>query len=142
MKKSLYILSAVLLLMLGSCAKEADHAIVGQWNLTDMELHTKSAQIGDQTIDVYIDFKKDGTYEMYQMIGQGRYQYFKGAYKIAGELLSGNYIELNSIRNWGNSYNIQVNKDELIMTATINSSDVYNYTRCTIPEDVIRQAKL
>ena len=141
MKKSLYIISAVLLLLLGSCTKEESSSrIAGQWNLTDLKLTTKSAEIGSQKVDIYIDSKNDNSYEMYQMLGQGRYRYFKGAYKLEGDILKGNYHEPNSVSEWGNSYRIELSGDKLIMTALVESSDVYTYTKTTIPDEVKSQA--
>ena len=101
---------------------------------------TKSIIIGDATIDIYIDFKADGSYDMYQMIGQGRYKYYTGIYNVSGDKVTGNYREANKIRDWGNAYTFKVKGDQLTMTATINSTDVYTYTKCSIPAEVVEQA--
>ena len=144
MKKSLYIIAAALMLMCNGCKKEDTKSIVsGQWNITDIQLTTKSADthIGDQKVDIYIDFKNDNSYEMYQMLGQGAYRHYRGTYKLAGNLLTGNYHETNKIRDWGNIYEIDVKGDVMTMTATLGSSDVYTYIRCTIPEEVRQNAR-
>ena len=131
---------AVAVLLTSSCKKEKKTVnVLGQWNLTGVELTTKAAQIGDVKVDVYIDFKEGGTYEMYQFLGQGRYELLKGQWNLAENLLSGNYAG-SKTREWGNSYHVAIDGDVMTMTATVGSSDVSTYTRCTIPDEVKKSA--
>ena len=47
--------------------------ITGTWELTGIEI-TKSAQLGSETIEVVITFNADKTFELSQVLGEGRAQ--------------------------------------------------------------------
>ncbi len=136
---------AACLILVNACDKSDKTQpvkITGEWNLTGAELTVKSTQIGTETVDVYIAFNADGTFDMYQMTGRGRYDYYGGKWKLSGTVLEGTYNDPKKPNGkpWGNVYEVQVNGDELVMTATRNSSDRYTYTRCVIPEKVKTEA--
>lgn len=126
----MFILSAIALCCCNEKEKPAD--IIGEWNLTDMEL-TKSVSIGAETIDIYISFAADNTFNLWQFIGAGRYEHFSGTWALTEGLLTGKYSDG---AEWGNAYTVSCSDDILTMTATVNSSDVYVYTRCTIPDNI------
>ena len=142
MRKFVYIFLALATIFVSSCSKDKKTAtnILGQWDLTDVTLTTKATQIGDQTVSVFLDFQSDGTYTMYQMLNKGRHRIYKGTWAIQDNLLKGTYQDGKKVRDWGNVYSVSVEGDVLTMTATVNSADVNVYTRCTIPEDVIKNA--
>ena len=87
MKRILLILSAVLLL--ASCGKKNG----GETELTleqklSTEWHSTSITVDG---DVYIDFKADHTFELYQRIGEGAYRLYRGSWGLEGDLLTGRY---------------------------------------------------
>lgn len=128
MKKIIYLL--VLVGVLAACKPEAEVLdISGEWRLTDMTL-TKSVQLGDQTIEIYIAFKQDNTFDLWQFLGAGRYEKFTGTWTLAEDILTGKYSDGSQ---WGNVYRVSLKNDTLTLEATENSSDVYTYTRTTIP---------
>lgn len=135
MKSRVLILAAILLSALvsfSSCKKEEKTSDVkGEWELTEVEMATKSALVGAETVTVYVKFSEDGTFAMYQMVGDGRFVAFSGSWKLAGSTLSGTYADGTS---WASSYEVSVDKSTLTMT-TGDGLDVFVYKACTIPYD-------
>ena len=135
MKSRVLILVAVLLSALvsfSSCKKEEKTSDVkGEWELTEVKMATKSALVGAETVIVYVKFSEDGTFAMYQMVGDGRFVAFSGSWKLAGSTLSGTYADGTS---WASSYEVSVDKSTLTMT-TEDGLDVFVYKACTIPYD-------
>lgn len=133
MKRIAIILSFVLLL----CGCKGDKKsgpvdITGEWRLSDLTL-TKSVQIGSEDVDIYISFAEGKTFELWQLLGAGRYEYFSGTWELSGETLTGKYSDGSPL---GNIYKVSVDGDILTMEATQNSSDIYIYSRTTIPDDI------
>lgn len=135
MKSRVLILAAILLSALvsfSSCKKEEKTLDVkGEWELTEVKMATKSALVGAETVTVYVKFSEDGTFAMYQMVGDGRFVAFSGSWKLAGSALSGTYTDGTS---WASSYEVSVDKSTLTMT-TEDGLDVFVYKACTIPYD-------
>ncbi len=135
MKRLVIILSFVLLLCGckgGGGKSSAPLDITGEWKLTDLTL-TKSVQIGSEEVDIYISFAADKNFDLWQFLGAGRYEHFSGTWELAGETLTGKYSDGTT---WGNIYKVSVSDNVLTMEATQNSSDIYKYTRTTIPDSV------
>ena len=135
MKTRVLILVAALLSALvsfSSCKKEEKTLDVkGEWELTDVKMSTKSALVGAETVTVYLNLAEDGTFAMYQMVGDGRFVAFSGSWKLAGSTLSGTYADGTS---WASAYEVSVEKSTLTMT-TEDGLDVFVYKACTIPYD-------
>lgn len=135
MKSRVLILVAALLSALvsfSSCKKEEKTLDVkGEWELTDVKMSTKSALVGAETVTVYLNLAEDGSFAMYQMVGDGRFVTFSGSWKLAGSTLSGTYADGTG---WASSYEVSVEKSTLTMT-TEDGLDVFVYKACTIPYD-------
>lgn len=135
MKIRVLILAAILLSALvsfSSCKKEEKTLDVkGEWELTEVKMATKSALVGAETVTVYVKFSEDGTFAMYQKVGDGRFVAFSGSWKLAGSTLSGTYADGTS---WASSYEVSVNNSTLTMT-TEDGADVFVYKASTIPYD-------
>ena len=135
MKSRVLILVAALLSALvsfSSCKKEEKTlAVKGEWELTEVKMATKSALVGAETVTVYLKLAEDGSFAMYQMVGDGRFVAFSGSWKLAGSTLSGTYADGTS---WASSYEVSVDKSTLTMT-TEDGLDVFVYKACTIPYD-------
>lgn len=135
MKTRVLILVAALLsaaVSFSSCKKEEKTLDVkGEWELTDVKMSTKSALVGAETVTVYVKFSEDGSFAMYQMVGDGRFVAFSGSWKLAGSTLSGTYADGTS---WASAYEVSVEKSTLTMT-TEDGLDVFVYKACTIPYD-------
>ena len=135
MKSRVLILVAALLSALvsfSSCKKEDKTLDVkGEWELTEVKMATKSALVGAETVTVYLNLAEDGSFAMYQMVGDGRFVAFSGSWKLAGSTLSGTYADGTG---WASSYEVSVDKSTLTMT-TEDGLDVFVYKACTIPYD-------
>lgn len=135
MKTRVLILVAALLSALvsfSSCKKEEKTLDVkGEWELTEVKMATKSALVGAETVTVYLNLAEDGSFAMYQMVGDGRFVAFSGSWKLAGSTLSGTYADGTS---WASAYEVSVEKSTLTMT-TEDGLDVFVYKACTIPYD-------
>ena len=122
-----------------ACSKSSDGDkldIVGEWQIIDIDV--KSASIGGEDVDVYISFKSDGSFVMYQMLGTGRYYPFAGSWFLKGNILSGSYSDG---QEWGNSYEIELIGDRLILTSTNGLQETDTYIRTVIPDSVITVAE-
>lgn len=128
---------AVSMALFTSCSSdgpENEHAakadITGCWELTDIT--TKSAVIGDQTVDVYLMFDS-GYFEIYQRTGTTeRYYRFEGTYTFDGTTLSGVYSDK---REWSVSYTVSVTDSQLTLSSGIET-DTYRKIS-SIPDGIL-----
>lgn len=140
MKKSLIIAALSLLVSLVGCGPKPDPTpeikidVTGEWELTGVT--TKSAKIGDVTVNVYMSFAADGTFVLYQQIGQGRFRTFDGNWTLEGSLLSGKY---SSGDPWAASYEVTQEGDTMSLAA-VDLTEVDTYRKTTIPESVKEEA--
>lgn len=98
--------------------------ITGTWELTGIEV-TKSAQLGDETIEVVITFNADKTFTLSQIIGDGRAKDFSGTWALTETTLTGKY---ENGKAWGSSY--QVSVDNAVLTMIPESgAEKYTYRK-------------
>ena len=133
MIKRLFIFAAaVMMIGLSGCHKhnEVDEneilkaGIQGCWELTSVT--TKSASVGNVTVDVYIEFLAPDAMTLYQKIGEGRYTKFTGTYTLAEKQLSGTYTSGNK-KTWG-PYDATLDDEAGILTLALpekTEKDVY-----------------
>ncbi len=105
--------------------------ITGEWNLVNVQ--TKAATLGGQTVDVYISFSGDKSFTMYQMIGTGRYRKYSGTWALSGTTLTGKYSDG---KQWGSSYEVELASSNSQLTLTSESGEVDTYKKSSIPADV------
>lgn len=134
MKKILYIMAAALVAAV-SCQKDGDRVleqISGEWHYSATESGVAE--------DVYVAFSEDGTFEIYQKIGEGPYWYSTGDYKLDAEsmVLSGVYTDRYP---WKYTYKVSVSDKTLTMTAVEQDGHSVTYARESIPVQV-RQMSL
>lgn len=147
MKNTLYIWAlAAALLAAAGCKKTPQPdpipACVGEWQLSNIE--TKSVSYAGETVDVYLAFQEekaeDGTvtrtFELYQMVGQGRFRKYTGKWDLQENILSGTY---SSKKAWGSTYEMAADENTLTLTA-VQSREVDTYQKTTIPENVKQEA--
>lgn len=113
-----------------SCKKapETSTAIVAEWHLIEMTGVETSA-----LPQVYIDFKADYTFELYQKIGQGRFRKYDGTYAVAEAVVTGKY---NDGETWGSGYTASFEADGeiLVMTADNGSGEVCKYEKASLAQ--------
>ena len=134
--KARIILFAVLVMMVSACGDKGGDSkkgldITGQWELIDIE--TKAVQIGEAEIEVYIEFKKDNSFNLWQMIGAGRFEKMTGTWILNQNVLSGKYSDGKA---WGANYEVGIESGNLVMTETKQDIQTYIYRKCTIPSDI------
>lgn len=106
------------------CKKEKIQSnIAGEWHCTVEEC------------DIYLAFNPEGTFELYQKLGEGRYYQYNGTWSVDKDIVSGTY---NDGTSWGSSYQVKFNgSDKMTFSATNGSGEVNTYTRTSIPEEVM-----
>lgn len=132
------LLELVALTAFVACGGEKDEMpvdITGDWNLVNIQ--TKSATLGGQTVDVYILFSSDKSFTLYQMIGQGRYHKYSGTWSMTGATLTGKYSDG---KQWGSSYEVELSSSDSQMTLTSASGEVDTYKKASIPSDVVENS--
>ena len=142
MKRFVIIASLMMLAMVFLSAKcepeDAPLVLDGQWQIT--QFTTKAVSIGGQQVDVYISFNSDHSFELYQMLGTGRYRKYAGTWTLTdNKLLSGTYE--GSVA-WATSYEVTMDdaQTQMTLTSTATPQEVSVYRKQTIPEDVINNA--
>lgn len=124
--------AAVLTLTAVSCGKsnkdKDELSIDGTWELYSVE--TKTATVGTVSVDVYLEFK-DGSFLLYQRIGEGRYTRFDGSYLLKKKELTGTYA---GGKAWG-PYEVELTESDLILTKG-SEKDTYKKI-ASIPEKVL-----
>ena len=118
-----------------ACSSKEDKAagVEGEWELVDVEFATKSAVVGSEMVFVYINFDAEGTFAMYQKLGEGRFRKFSGTWSCSNGILNGTYSDG---KNWGCPYKVSRDGDALVMVSSPDGKDTYTYRECTIPEEV------
>lgn len=131
MKRITYILTAIAsLLLTASCQKASDHlldSLTGDWHYTGEESGVEE--------DIWVSFAENGTFEMYQKIGEGAWWYSTGEFTADSETktLTGIYSDRYP---WKYSYRIDVDAKTLQMTAVELDGYTVTYTREAIPAEV------
>lgn len=124
--------AAVLTLTAVSCGKsnkdKDELSIDGTWELYSVE--TKTVTVGTVSVDVYLEFK-DGTFLLYQRIGEGRYTRFDGFYLLKKKELTGTYA---GGKAWG-PYEVELTESDLILTKG-SEKDTYKKI-ASVPEKVL-----
>jgi len=124
-----YLMAAVLLLFGCNGSKGTGSIdVCGQWEL--MDITTKAAQIGDVELDVYMDFRQDKTFSLWQKLGEGRHVKYEGTWELTENILTGVYSDG---KEWGTSYEVSREGDVLTMSETRTGAESYIYHSCTIP---------
>ena len=138
MKKILTLaLVLVVALMATSCGPKGKEnplvkGVLGEWKLTSW-----SASLIEQ-IEVYVEFKADNTFVLYQKDLQTPIHFvtYKGTYLITDDIITGKYSDG---KNWGavNGYTTTLELDGTLKMVNVdNPDDVSKYTKTTIPSSV------
>ena len=112
----------------GSTTTKVD--VTGSWELSNVE--TK-VSVGSVNVSVYISFTSDGSFTLYQKIGEGRYTRFTGTYTVSADnKLSGKY---SNNAAWG-PYTAAMASGKLTLTSA-GGKEVDTYTKISaIPSSV------
>lgn len=130
MKKYIIILLSAVLALSG-CRKEPQKKaldISGDWALVGLE--TKSANVGDVVVEVYLSFN-DGRFVLYQKVGEGRFRAYDGTYTLTSDLLEGAYSDG---KPWGTSYKVSL-EDGLMILSSLGEQSTYR--KSEIPSEAL-----
>lgn len=122
------VFAALASLSCGKTPKPLD--ITGEWNLVNVQ--SRAAVVGEQTVDVYLSFAEDGSFELFQMIGAGRFRKFDGTWTLSGEILTGRYSDGKA---WASSYSVALDGDSLTLTGG-DGKEEDTYRRTSVPQSV------
>ena len=128
MKKLAFLIISALLLF--ACEKQPEFKsedLVGEW-------HHHSGYEDGSVADVYVAFERDGSFRLYQLIGEGRYTFYSGSWSFEGGLLSGTYEDGCA---WASSYRVEFLQDALLLRCSLHPEEEYLYLACTIPTDLV-----
>lgn len=129
MKKLLFIFTALMIIASTGCKKEEKPidcmaTLPGEWHCAPEDIDA----------EVYASFKEDGSFDLYQKIGEGRYRHYTGTWTCEGSTLSGVYSDGVA---WGSSYTMDFkDNDNMTLTALNGSEEVMAYTRESVPSEV------
>lgn len=129
MKRLLFILTALLMIAATGCKKEdkkIDYKanLIGEWHCAPDNMDA----------DIYVEFAQDGSFALYQQVGEGRYRNFSGSWECEENILSGTYADGTP---WGSSYQMDFDDDTMTLTAMNGSNEVMTYIREDIPGEVL-----
>lgn len=123
-----------MLLVLAACGGSKDNpdagkaSLAGIWELSSV---ATKATVGSTTVNVYVEFVSDGSFSLYQKVGEGRYTHFTGTYTYSNDVLSGKYAAGAS---WG-PYTVSLD-DKTLKLSTDKEEDTYTKV-ASIPAAVI-----
>lgn len=135
--KSLMI--AAMLVIASACGNkdngpQVSTAIVAEWHLIQM-----SGAEASSLPEVYIDFKQDLKFELYQKIGEGRFRRYGGTYAVNGSELSGKYSDG---KEWGSKYAVSFDGSNLVLKAQNGSEEVCTYEKKSLSQSDKDQAEV
>lgn len=129
MRRLLYTMMLLVAVVATGCNKEKTPEniapkLYGEWHCTPEGIDA----------DVYVSFNDDGSFALYQRVGEGRYRSYSGSWFVKGTTLSGIYADESA---WGSDYSVSLpDGDTMRLTALNGSEEVMTYLRTTIPAEV------
>lgn len=129
MKKILFILTTLMMLVAVSCKKDKkaiDYKakVTGEWHCVPEEFEA----------DIYAVFEEGGNFELYQQIGGGRHKHYSGTWAADKSTLSGTYSDGSA---WGSTYRMEFSDDNtMTLTALNGSEEIRIYIREEVPVEV------
>lgn len=138
MKKISYIFTALILTLVSvSCKKDKgpdiSTEIVAEWHLVGMTGYEAS-----QLPSVYVEFKADKSFDMYQKVGDvQRYSRYTGTYTVTGNSMTGEYsdgIKWGGDKRNGITYKVSFDGAVLCLAADNGSGEVCRYEKASLPQ--------
>lgn len=127
MKRFIFALTLALAILTG-CDKTKPEAkdtlkdmICGEWESTSSAIEAR----------IYLGFKADGSFEMYQKLKGDTYTRYSGTWNLEGNVLAGTYSDGAS---WASSYTVLIADRTMTLTSMSEDAQETTYNLCTIPE--------
>lgn len=127
MKKILYMFLAAAMIALTSCKEkdEVQHRIVGEWMYTHEE--------AGQSIEIYVAFNVNYTFDLYQKVGDGAHRHLTGTYEVDRTIVSGMYSDRTP---WASEYSVSFNGTDMVMKSLSAEEYTITYKKARIPDEV------
>lgn len=127
MKRIIYI-STLLLLILSGCKKEdpapgPKDMLCGEWHSYTLPVDA----------DIYAQFSSEGSFKLYQKIGEGPYLLYSGSWSMEGNVISGKYEDGT---DWAASYDVIFSDKFMTWTSRNDAAEESQYERSSIPDEV------
>ncbi len=141
MKKYINIFVVLIVCMLWSCNTDPEEGNTPKpsfnMSLLQKEWQLETWQGNKSELEVYIEFKADNTFTIFQQIETIRFLVYNGTYRVDGATISGKY---NDGQSWGDEYTLtfEQNRGTMLMTSQYESSQ---YVECEIPTSVKESAE-
>lgn len=132
MKQLSIICAALLMCIAAGCEKQEEKP--QEEGLKDIVCGEWHATIQSADAELYAGFASDGTFELYQKVGEGFFRLYKGKWEVENDIISGKY---NDGSVWASAYKVQMSgKDSMVWTSQNDAAEKTAYKRTEIPEDV------
>lgn len=129
MKKILFILTTLLMFSATGCKKDKNpidyrSLVIGEWHCIPTDIDA----------DIHAVFEEDGSFDLYQKVGEGRYRHYDGTWLSDKSTLSGTYSDGSA---WGSTYKMTFqDENTMTLTALNGSEDMKTYVRESVPAEV------
>ncbi len=106
-----YFLAALVILAAAGCKgnKKVKTDITGVWELEEFS----GLRASDQNVVVYVEFLKDGNFDLFQRIGDGRFEHYTGSWTLTDDVLSGKYSDGKKLADM---YDVSLSSDRKTLT--------------------------
>ena len=128
MKKLLYITLFALVALVGCSKAKPEKSLTLEQKLCN---EWRGSEISVDAA-VYVSFLADGTFELYQKMGN-EFELRRGTWTLTKDLLSGKY---NDNEAWAADYKVSVDGNKLTMTSQNEGAEISVYVQCTIPSAI------
>lgn len=91
------------------------------------------AEIEEIDAEIYASFSENGTFELYQKIGDGAFRLYCGKWGLEDDVISGNY---NDGSSWSCTYKVEVDGDSMKWTSENEFAEETSYRKTEIPSEV------
>jgi hypothetical protein len=123
---AMLILAVMGIALTTGCQKEKSLDIKGCWSLVS------SSQITSTVPEVLMEFKADGTFDLFQRADRNSsFKHFSGRWTLGGKKLSGTYSDGTT---WASDYSVSI-EDGFLTLSSGEQNDVYRGID-SIPEDI------
>ena len=132
-----YFLAALVILAVAGCKgnKKVKTDITGVWELEEFS----GLRASEQNVVVYVEFLKDGNFDLFQRIGDGRFEHYTGSWTLTDDVLSGKYSDGKKLADM---YDVSLSSDRKTLTLkSQKNSEESVYRKSSIPSSVRDEAR-
>lgn len=125
---------ALLMSAVIGCEKQNENEKPQEEGLKEMVCGEWHTTIPSADAELYVEFASDGSFELYQKVGEGSFRLYRGKWELKDDIISGKY---NDGIDWASTYKVQMaGKDSMNWTSQNDAAEKTTYSRTVIPEEV------